>query len=163
MKFLRASGGTFELQFAPEEKALLFHLLNLYPLVPETYHRLTKDKKLARRREDQQLLNEALKSQREQNRKEILALVSNATRFAQTNGLSAVVFARGELEWMLQVFNDVRIGSWIALGSPDHEAKQKTRPDRDSLRHTMMMELAGAFEMFFLGIINGDVPPESGG
>lgn len=161
MRFLRAIEGTFELEFASEEKALLFHLLNLYPLVPETYHRLTKDRKLARRQEDQQLLTDALKSQREQNKKEILALTNNSARFTEMGGESKIIFTRGEVEWLLQVFNDVRVGCWIALGPPGYETKKKGRPDRTSLQHTMMMELAGAFEMFFLGLINGDVPPEN--
>ena len=162
MKHLRAIGGMFELQFAPEEKALLFHLLNLYPLVPETYHRLTRDKKLARRTEDQQMLDEALKSQRERNQQEILTLVSDAARFTEIDGGSKAVFTRAEVEWLLQVVNDVRVGSWIALGSPGYEAKKPSRQDKAALQHTMMMELAAAFEMFFLGLVNGDVPPESG-
>ena len=30
-----------------------------------------------------------------------------------------------EIEWLLQVLNDVRVGSWIALGSPDPESGKK--------------------------------------
>jgi hypothetical protein len=160
MTFLQAIEGKFELQFAPGEKALLFQLLSLYPLVPESYHRLTRDKQLARRQEDQQMLTDALQSQRAQNQKEILALVSNPGRFTEIDGASRVILTRADLEWLLQAFNDVRVGCWIALGSPGYESKKKTRPDQSALQQTMMMELAGAFEMFFLGLINGDVPPE---
>lgn len=160
MKFLGHDGGSFSLAFAVEEKALLLHLLSLYPLVPESYHKLTKDKKLPKREENQQLLDDALKAQREQNRKEIQVFISAPERFTEDEGASRVAFARAELEWLLQVINDVRVGCWIALGSPGYEAKKKGRPSRESLRHLMLMELAGAFEMFFLGIVNGDVPPE---
>ena len=160
MKFLRIEDGKFVLEFAPEEKALLLHLLNLYPLVPESYHRLTKDKKLPEREENQQLLDDALKAQREQNKKEILALVSEPGRFTEADKAAQAAFTRAELEWLLQVVNDVRVGCWIALGSPGYEIRKKARPDKDSLRQMMFMELAGAFEMFFLGVINGAVPPE---
>ena len=68
---------------------------------------------------------------------------------------------RADLEWLLQVVNDVRIGCWLALGSPGYETKKKIPTDKESLRHAMFMEIAGGFEMFFLGVINGDVPPET--
>jgi hypothetical protein len=163
MRFLGHDGDAFSLGFAPEEKALLLHLLSLYPLVPESYHRLTQDPQLPKREENQELLDDALKAQRAQNQREILALVGKPGRFAEAAGQCRAAFTRGELEWLLQVVNDVRVGCWIALGSPGYKAKKKGRPSRASLRHTMLMELAGAFEMFFLGIINGDVPPETGG
>lgn len=160
MKFLRHDGERFQLEFASEEKALLLHLLTLYPLVPAAHHKLTKDKKLPQRAENQQLLDEAIQSQREQNKNEILALIKEPGRFIETENGSQIGFTRGEMEWMLQVVNDVRVGSWIALGSPDYEAKKKSKPSPEAMRHTMLMELGGAFEMFFLGIMNGDVSPE---
>lgn len=160
MKFLRHDGERFQLEFATEEKALLLHVLSLYPLVPAAHHKLTKDKKLPQRAENQQLLDEAIKSQREQNKREIRALIKEPGRFVETENGSQIGFTRGEMEWLLQVVNDVRVGSWIALGSPGYEAKSKPKRDPEAMRHTMFMELAGAFEMFFLGIMNGDVSPE---
>ena len=160
MKFLRHDGERFQLEFADEERALLLHVLSLYPLVPAAHHKLTKDKKLPRRAENQQLLNEALQSQREQNKKEVLALLNEPGRFVATKDGSQIGFTRAEMEWLLQVVNDVRVGSWIALGSPGYEAKKKTKLTPDAMQHTMLMELGGAFEMFFLGIMNGDVSPE---
>jgi hypothetical protein len=160
MKFLRHDGEKFQLEFEREEKAFLFHLLSLYPLVPESHHRLTKDKKLPRRAENQQLLDEALKSQREQNRKEIVTLVNEPGRFAEASNAFRVGFTRGEMEWLLQVVNDVRVGCWIALGSPGYATKKKAKASPDEMRHMMFMEIGGAFEMFFLGIMNGDVPPQ---
>ena len=160
MKFLGQNGDNFSLEFAAEEKSLLQHLFSLYPLVPATYHRLTKDRQLPQREENQQLLNDALKAQRQQNKKEVLALLNEPGRFAEKDGVSQATFSRADLEWLLQVVNDVRIGCWIALGSPGYEPKKKIAPGAEAMRHTMFMEIAGAFEMFFLGIINGDVPPE---
>jgi hypothetical protein len=158
MKFLRRSGDHFFLEFEREEKALLLHLLALYPLVPESYHRLTKDKKLPQREENQQLLDDALKSQREQSKKEILALMQATGRFVDAADASQVAFTRAELEWLLQVVNDVRVGCWIAQGSPGQE--KKMRPTPEFLRHQIFMEIAGGFEMFFLGVINGAVRTE---
>jgi hypothetical protein len=160
MKFLGHEGENFLIEFASEEKLLLLHLLSMYPLVPAAYHRLTKDKKLPRREENQQLLDDALQSQREQNKKEILALINAPGRFTAKDGANQAAFSRADLEWLLQVVNDVRVGCWIALGSPGYEPKKKTVPTSETMPHTLFMEIGGAFEMFFLGIINGDVPPE---
>lgn len=160
MKFIGQAGEGYSLEFAPEEKALLLHLLSLYPLVPESYHKLTKDKKLPKRDENQQLLDEALRAQRDQNKRAVQAFIGGSGRFTETEGASRVTFLRGELEWLLQVVNDVRIGCWIALGSPGYETRKKVKMSKEAVRHTMFLEIAGAFEMFFLGIINGDVPPE---
>lgn len=160
MKFLHRNGEHFLLEFESREKALLMHLLALYPLVPASYHRLTKDKKLPRRGENQQLLDDALKTQREQNRTEILALINAPQRFIGDDRVSKIAFTRADLEWLLQVVNDVRVGCWIELGSPGYEPVKKIAGGAESARHAMFMEIAGAFEMFLLGIINGDVPPE---
>ena len=57
-----------------------------------------------------------------------------------------------ELEWLLQVLNDIRVGSWIILGSPEQwfeAATPQTAP------HLWAMELAGAFEMAFLPAVEG--------
>ena len=130
MKFLRAEGDRFALEMAPGEKATLLHLLKLYPLVPEAYHRLSKDNNLPHREENQRLLDDALRTQREQNKKEIFALISSPTRFAEVAGASRVVFTRAEIEWLLQVINDVRLGSWIALGSPGYEKTNQAPKNR---------------------------------
>ena len=161
MKYLRQDGARFELEFAPEERQLLLHLLGFYPLVPESYHRVTKDRKLARRLENQQMLDEAMKAQRDKNKLEVQTLINEPERFKEQDGACRVRLERGELEWLLQVLNDIRIGSWIALGSPGYEKKPSPPKDKDAARNLMFMELAGAFEMFFLGILNGDVMPES--
>ncbi len=160
MKFLGHDGGNFLIEFATEEKLLLLHLLSMYPLVPAAHHRLTKDKKFPRREENQQLLDDALKAQRQQNQQEVLALINEPGRFTDKENASQAAFSRTDLEWLLQVVNDVRIGCWLALGSPGYEPKKKIAPNSEGARRAMFMEIAGAFEMFFLGIINGDVPPE---
>lgn len=163
MKFLHCDGENFLLEFERGEPALLLHLLSLYPLVPATYHRVTQDKNFPHRLENQQLLDEAIQSQREQNKKEILALIKSPKRFNEAEGVASIAFARADLEWLLQVVNDVRVGCWIALGSPGYEKKKIVRPDKEAMRHAMFMEIAGGFEMFFLGLVNGDVPPENAG
>ena len=49
--------------------------------------------------------------------------------------------------------------SWIAAGSPDLEQERKLRRDKKSMQHMMLMELAGGFEMLFLGALSGTLEP----
>jgi len=54
-----------------------------------------------------------------------------------------------ELEWLLKILNDVRVGSWIILGSPEQGMEfkllnEKTAPD------FWAMEMSGQFQMRFL-------------
>ena len=159
MKLLRVEGDVFEFEFEPVEKGLFFHLLGLYPAVPVSYHKLTKGRQIPHEAENQELLNDAMRSLREENQKEIIALVKDAERFVEGEGFTRATFKRGELEWLLQVLNDVRIGNWIAAGSPDPDQKRKLRRDEKSLQHVMLMELTGGFEMMFLGALNGSLKP----
>ena len=162
MKLISKDGDEFELEFALEEKGLLFHLLGLYPAVPVAYHRLTKGKKIPNQEENQRLLDEAIQAQRKANQQEIIALVGKSGRFTDNAESSRAVFRRDELERLLQVLNDVRIGNWIALGSPDDLQEQTIRTDKKSLRQLMLMEIAGGFEMFILGAISGRLKPGDG-
>ncbi|HEX7652247.1 MAG TPA: hypothetical protein VF607_01995 [Verrucomicrobiae bacterium] len=157
MKLFSRESDQYGVEFADGEKALFLHVLAHYPLVPPNYHQLSRDPQFPHREENQHLLDEALAAQREENQQAVLALLSDARRFTDGEETSRVHFSRADLEWLLQVVNDVRIGAWIALGSPGYDAKREPPKDRDSLRYLMFMEVAGAFEMFFLGVINGDV------
>ncbi|MDR3458237.1 MAG: hypothetical protein P4N60_12380 [Verrucomicrobiae bacterium] len=159
MKLIRKDGDEFEFEFAPVEKGLFFHLLGLYPAVPVSYHKLSKGWRIPQEAENQELLNEAIKAQRAERQQEIIALVKDPGRFTAGPEASRAVFKGGELEWLLQVLNDVRVGNWIAAGSPDLQEERKLRRDKKSLQHLMLMELAGGFEMLFLGAVSGTLQP----
>ena len=92
----------------------MLQVLAPYPVVPASHHRLSKDRHIPNREENQQLLEESLTTQREENKKQIAALLNEPQRFMEGVGGCQVGFTRGEIEWLLQVLNDVRVGSWLA-------------------------------------------------
>lgn len=161
MKLIRFNSKRFEFEFAAQEKDLLLRLLNQYPLVPPAHHRLTRKGRMKHQAENQQLLDDALEARRLANKKEISALLNDPARFAAAGTGFRARFTRVEIEWLLQVLNDVRIGSWIALGSPGYQQKKTARLDHESRRCFVSLELAGVFEMFFLGAVNGSLRPEA--
>lgn len=159
MKLLRVVGDEFDFELTPVEKDLLLHLLALYPLVPESHHQLTKDRQMPRCAENQRLLDESIKAQREANRKEIAKWLGESDRFTKHGEHWQVQFSRSDLEWLLQVINDIRVGSWMALGSPDYAQAETKLSDSKSRQHVLRLEIAGSFEMFFLGPLNGTLTP----
>ena len=116
MKLVKAAKGQFSFQMDGREKPAFFRLLQLYPLVPATHQKLSWGEA---RLEDQQLLEEALAAQRAQNQKRLLALMNARSRFQENQHGYHFTLKRAELEWLLQVLNDVRVGGWLLLGSPD--------------------------------------------
>jgi hypothetical protein len=155
MKLLRVRDEKYEFEFAPRERNLMLGVLNLYPLVPAAHYRLTRMGRLRKQKDNQALLDEAIAAQRQANKKQILALLNEPGRFAETGDACRAQFTRAELEWLLQVLNDVRVGSWIALGSPGYEAKEVPLDDGLAHPHLLKMEIAGMFEMFFLDAVSG--------
>ena len=152
MKFLKADKGKCHFQMAAKEKLLLFKILRLYPLIPATYQRLTKSED---KPEDQELLDTALAEQRAQNRKQVLAMMKAKSRFRENkNGWRFSIPVTG-MEWLLQVFNDVRVGSWLAMGSPDGPEKMFAVLNTKSAPHFWAMEIAGHFQAVMLEGLRG--------
>ena len=130
------------------EKELLEQLVRLYPRIPSNYQPLSKAARLEQ--SSQQLLNEALAETRLQNKKAVQALFGNPKRLSRHEGGWCLTLSPGDLEWLLQVLNDIRVGSWIELGSPEKPLKvlnAKTAP------HVWAMEMAGSFQMRFLEML----------
>jgi hypothetical protein len=154
VKLIRTKRDKLVFEISRSEKSLLFDVLKLYPLISATHHRLTKSARTAKHDENQRLLEESLAAQREENRKNVRAMLDEPGRFqAAVSGLQ-LTLSGPEIEWLLQVLNDVRVGSWIALGAPDPESGKKIVFNEKILPHFRMMELAGAFEMVFLDALS---------
>jgi hypothetical protein len=158
MKLLRVTQKKFQFEIDRTEKYLLFHVLQLYPVVPASHHRLSKDRHIPNRDENQHLLDEALKVQRVEQRKQVESLLKDPHRFVESEDGYRVSFTREEIEWLLQVLNDVRVGSWIAMGSPDLQTENKKRLTKQAMPHVMAMDAAGFFETSFLHALTGGTP-----
>jgi hypothetical protein len=63
------------------------------------------------------------------------------------------------MEWLLQVFNDIRVGSWVLLGSPEDNI-EAALVDADSARIFWDMEMAGNFQMQLLAALEGRAEDE---
>jgi hypothetical protein len=153
VKFLKTDKETLHFHMAEKEKALLFQILDLYPLIPGAHQKLSRTED---RPEDQKLLETALAEQRGQNKKELLAMMKGKSRFRRSGQGWDFSIPVGQVEWLLQVLNDVRVGSWLALGSPEEPQKVFALLNKQTAPHFWAMEIAGHFQGVMLEALRAE-------
>jgi hypothetical protein len=131
------------------ERDLFLSVLRRYPLLPQDHQPLSRHSPVNDSGASEQMLQDALTEQRSGNRSRVESLVRDRRRFQETESGWILVLSPADREWLLQVLNDVRVGSWLRLGSPEKELREleldaRTAPD------AMTMEMAGLFQMLFL-------------
>jgi hypothetical protein len=136
------NGYVFDLH--PREKQLLLETVELYPLVPASHHRLSKNHDAHKADENQRLLEESLAAHRQEKRREILAMLNEPKRFSETKSGLQLQLSAAEVEWLLQVLNDVRVGSWLALGEP--EPGEESVVNEENAQLYFALEICGMFQ-----------------
>jgi hypothetical protein len=147
MKLIQTTGDRLVFHLEKREKHLLVEVLKLYPRIPPAHQPLSKAGALPDQEASQRLLDEALAEQRQENRRQLETLLASPYRFRETKAGCHLSLSASDLEWLLQILNDIRVGSWVRLGSPEKKIEQlneRTAPD------LWAMELAGFFQMEFL-------------
>ncbi len=144
MKLLRTDHNQLIFQLGKGEQQMFLDIIKLYPLVPPAHHRLRKWTPTVLRDDSQRLLEDSLAVHRAENRRHVLAMLNEPQRFRETEAGFELALSPAQAEWLLQVLNDVRVGSWLALGEPDDLDAPKI--DENNAAYVMAMEAAGYFE-----------------
>ena len=150
MKFVKTEGDKLVFQLGRRERDLLFELLKLYPLVPPAHHQIGDASRDPKLESNQHLLEEALTEHRNANKQQVEAMLSEPGRFQETPIGFRLVLTAFQLEWLLQVLNDIRVGSWLHLGSPDEKQGRRLKVNLQNARYAWAMELAGHFQYVLL-------------
>ena len=119
MKLLSQDDNRYVIQFTTQEKDLLLGLLPQYPKLPADHHQASKNDTI--NADVQALLADALAEQREKNRVDTQSFLTNTARFEPNEEDWLLTLTDVEIEWFLQVLNDLRVGSWLALDSPEQD------------------------------------------
>jgi len=149
---IRQDKEAFVFQLAPRERLLLLELLKGYPQIPPAQRVVSKSSRLPDQATSQRLLDEALAEQRAENKRQLHGLLSDTQRWKEEQKHWLLKLSPSDLEWMLQVLNDIRVASWVQLGSPEQWSEMVT-PEK--ARRVWTMELSGAFQMAFLHALEG--------
>jgi hypothetical protein len=155
VNLLKKEKDKFIFHLPKREKQLLLAVLSRYPLIPTRHQLLSKTAASTQDEANQRLLDEALAEHRQQNRRQLKILLEDTPHFKKADAGWHMVLTGAEVEWLLQVLNDVRVGSWIILGAPeqdlwDFELSEKSAP------HAWAMEIAGWYEATLLEALNQD-------
>jgi hypothetical protein len=152
VKLLKAGPEKFVFAVAPSEKRLLFTLLESYPMIPPAHQPVSRGEP---RPDDQALLDSALAVHRAGNRKALDRLMKSPSRFRRNAEGWSFSLKRGEMEWLLQVLNDIRVGSWVRLGSPEPLQTALPAMTPENIPLFWLMEVAGEFQMRILQALSG--------
>jgi len=153
VEYLESVGDRYDFQIGTKERALLLAILGRYPVVPPAHQRLSRENVAA---EAQELLDAALAEQREANRRKAVEFTKGRSLFRKSAGGWILSLSAEEIEWLLQVLNDVRVGSWLALGSPDGTAEILAAVNDETVTHLWAMEMSGQFISVLLGALGKD-------
>jgi len=151
VKLIKREGENFVLHIGKRERRLLFEVLKLYPLVPAAHHRVSQTAK--QMDEHQTLLEEALAERRQENKRQLVAMLREEQRFKETDTGYRLTLSAPQMEWLLQVLNDIRVGSWLILGEPDEKKGKPVALTSENARHYAAMEFCGLFQMTLLDAV----------
>jgi hypothetical protein len=150
MKLVKARADGFVFELGKREKALLLEILGHYPLVPVAHHKLSRAPAPHADPANEKLLGEAMAAHKAEQAGRVRQLAASPDRFAPHGPRLRVSFSHEEMEWLLQVLNDVRVGSWLILGCPDPDEGKLPNVNEDTAQYLYLMELSGHFEFVLL-------------
>jgi hypothetical protein len=156
VKLLSHNDKQFVFHLGRREKDLLVQLFKLYPVMPGGHQKLSR--KAQAEPSNQQLLEEALAENRVERQKQLAAFILEPQRWTEHHQGWHFVLNANEIEPLLQVLNDIRVGSWVLLGSPE---KLIEKIDEKTAPFLWAMEIAGSFQIALLHILESPQKPEA--
>jgi hypothetical protein len=148
VRLIGRGSNQLQLQLTTREKELLLQLLRLYPRIPSGHQPLSKTAGLEQ--SSQRLLDDALAETRFRNKTALQTMLSDPQRLSQHEGHWRLTLSGSDVEWLLQVLNDIRVGSWIHLGCPETPVKVL---NAETAADIWAMEMAGSFQMRLLEML----------
>lgn len=135
------------LRLSKREGAVLEHLLSLYPCLPAAHQDQFNPSGEEETGSSREVLAEALAEHRTECRKLVESWLSDPARTKRTARTWRLALAPGELDSLLQLLNDVRVGNWVRLGCPENLFSHVTA---ETAPFFWAMEMAGHFQMQIL-------------
>jgi hypothetical protein len=146
VKLLKRQDSSCIFLVGKRERELMFSLLRRYPVLISNHYRSRHPPKSEEAKKNQDLLEEALAEQQRENRRELEQMLNEPGRFKETELGYTFTLTASEIEWLLQVLNDIRVGSWTQLGEPDFAMEKLPQLTEQNVQLAWAMEMAGLFQ-----------------
>ncbi len=140
--------GLFTFRFQENECDYLSELLGQYP-VQTGAQPISSDVSADPMADEQALLIEAMAEHRQSQRAEIQKFLADPARFAEDKRGRKMVLDMPGIDWLLQMLNDIRVGSWSLLGRPEPDSPLKIETT-EQLRLASAMQLCGIWQSVLL-------------
>jgi hypothetical protein len=146
VRCIESAGDNFFFELSVKEHGWFTELIGRYPMVPVAHHSLSRAPSGDEYEADQALLEEALAEHRAETRRQVQDMLEEKDRFQKTASGVRLRLESGEIDWLLEVLNDVRVGCWIRLGKPDTAAISTLEITSENAGLIWGMELCGFFQ-----------------
>ena len=143
--FKRGEGRKVVFRFERTEREMFARILELFPVQQGALRPINDDGNA------QELLENALREQRGKLREEAQRLLSANGELVidgEFNEFWDLKLSDAEIEWILQMLNDVRVGVWTQIGcpSPSHDIKMNGEPNEQLVRAHVIMQLCATWQ-----------------
>ena len=155
MKIQRTKGGGVVWQLSELERRGLEKIFEGYPMIPAGYHRLSKRTATPATHDGQEVLEEALAEQKGEGKKMLERLWNRRLRPSSVVAGFVLALKPAEVESLLQIVNELRVGNWIKLGSPGLNSDWRPPLSVDTAKHLHALQVCGEVEMLLLAALAG--------
>ena len=158
MKLVRQIKSGWKYELNQGEGDCLRSLLQQFPITADTHAQISRTDADPKSNEREKLLNESQAEHRKELKKQATNLLA-AGKFKRGEEGYLLTLNLEEREILLQILNDIRIGSWHVLGEPEELEPEKPPQTEKEMVFYNLMNLAGYFEVAFLHAYGGDGQP----
>jgi hypothetical protein len=139
------SAGRVTFRFERGEREMFTQVLDLFPLKKDSMRPISEDSQA------QALLEKALHDERAKIRDDVQKLLRTSGELVidpDFNEFWDLKVTDAEIEWLLQILNNIRVGLWYQLGCPQPTADVKLEAALDDqlVRGHVIMQLCAAWE-----------------
>ncbi|MCC7374052.1 MAG: hypothetical protein IT581_05320 [Verrucomicrobiales bacterium] len=155
MKVFEKNEDGLVFEMSSRERALLDRLLSFYPLRPEGAPTLSRGS-TERLADAATLLADALREQRVELAAWISSRLTEGEALKRAGSQWRLTLTHAEIDALLRVFNELRVGAWLRLGSPEDLREETAATAPGQAPFYVIMTLAGQFEVFLLQVLQAD-------
>jgi hypothetical protein len=152
MKIIRQQDGQFEMRMEKDEWTALSDLLSQYPLTPAEHHSLnSEDHPDPDLKESDQWLRESVSSHHTERETQLKQWVKSVKPDDSGSDIEyPATFDAERADWLIEILNDLRVGSWLSLDCPSpEEVSEKSWQSKD-WPTIWAMEVSGMYQSILL-------------
>lgn len=132
------------------EEDLVRDVFSAYPLVANESRELTKSDGHEDLQEDTELLRSSIAEHNQLSRVRLDKWLADPDTFRRIEEQRVLTIKTEDTDWMLQILNDLRIGSWQQLDCPSQEELSQVSLNSETFRPLCTMEFSGILQSILL-------------